>query len=100
MSFGERKTESSVEKDTLRPKWKEGPLELGPLDVNGSGKLKIELYDKDTVTYDDFMGSVSLSERQLWVAAEGDGKVWFKVVAPKGDERNAGHIQLDVAWSS
>ena len=92
---------SSVKTRTLTPKWeKETFFDLGPLDANGMDQLTIKLIDRDHLTPDDPMGSLSVSERTLWVAAEENYNSWFNVNAPDSEdgERHAGQIQLEVEW--
>merc|ERR1712226_1020449 len=58
LSYGEQMEKSKVVKGNLNPEW---TLEkIFTVNKNSPKEILIEVYDKDTVTKDDFMGRTSV----------------------------------------
>merc|ERR1712041_39538 len=69
LSYGDQVEKSKVVKNNLNPEWS---LEkIFTVTKNTPKEILIEVYDKDTVTKDDFMGRVSLPISDIPLHSQG-----------------------------
>jgi hypothetical protein len=98
-NFGGVKKSTKVIKKTLDPRWEE----QWELKVDASEILTVKVYDKDSFSRDDLMGTVELHVNDLGRQSlkAGGGKVakkykrWYQIVPPGGGEEDAGEIELE-----
>jgi serine/threonine protein kinase len=87
------KAKTKVKKKCLDPVWNE---EFEFVINSPSGKIHIEVWDKDTFTPDDFLGQVDLKFAQLTVGQELDQ--WFPLKRRKHDEFVCGQLHLRILY--
>mmetsp|Transcript_21353 Transcript_21353/g.39075 ORF Transcript_21353/g.39075 Transcript_21353/m.39075 type:complete len:800 (-) Transcript_21353:46-2445(-) len=99
-SVGLAKMRTSTKKNTLNPKWYEGPDYFMVYDL--SQVVRLEVYDDDPV-YDDHIGLLP-GYSVYWLCQEAEGKSegeWFQLHAPEngdGKRKEAGRVKLRVRY--
>merc|ERR1712223_445439 len=81
ISYGELKLKSNVVKNNINPEWNfDNVLTISD---NISKEILLEVYDKDTVSKDDFMGKISLPTSEVIKLQEGQ---WIPLQGTKSGE--------------
>merc|ERR1712032_1099790 len=81
ISYGELKFKSNVVKNNLNPEWKFD--NIFTISDNISNEILLEVYDKDTVSKDDFMGKISVSTTDITKLKQGQ---WIPLQGTKSGE--------------
>mmetsp|Transcript_26630 Transcript_26630/g.61228 ORF Transcript_26630/g.61228 Transcript_26630/m.61228 type:complete len:797 (+) Transcript_26630:106-2496(+) len=99
-TVGLAKTRTSTKRNTLNPKWLDGPDYFLVYDL--SQVIRLEVFDDDPV-YDDYIGLLP-GYSVYWLCQEAEGKSdgeWFQLHAPEssdGKKRDAGRVKLRVRY--
>merc|ERR1719234_1691093 len=81
ISYGELKFKSNIVKNNLNPEWNFD--NIFTISDNISNEILLEVYDKDTVSKDDFMGKISLSTNDVTKLKQGQ---WIPLQGTKSGE--------------
>ena len=98
--FKDKKYVSEVKQRTLEPEWKSPPFDLGWITELEPKPLKIEVFDRDLVGCDDFMGVLRIPGHALSSLGPGNHMYWFTLSDSKDKKhRNqvvSGELLLDI----
>ena len=100
LKFKKRTFKSGFIKKTLNPSWNEPAFDLGRITEAEPKALKIEVYDRDPVSQDDFMGGVRIPASALYNAGPGTHDFWFDLGPGKKEDQCttvSGRILVSIA---
>ena len=92
LEFKGRSFTSEHRPKTLEPEWKPAPFDLGWITEAETAPLKIELFDYDCLSSDDFMGQRWIPGCALYDLGPGHHTFWFLL----GDFKMRSDVKEDV----
>lgn len=97
VKVGNAKAKTDVKKQTLKPEW--NSVFAFDSKANAAQTVEISVWDKDTVTKDDFLGYIAFEVAEIPLRRPPDSPLapqWYKLEARKDEKRAKGEIMLAV----